>query len=97
MADKGERAEGTSQTQVTLAAPGLGRRWYLLELSAKSDAAYTLTVQSPALTNVLRHTMPANAGFEKSWVAGMAGAENQAMVIDVSAGSYDVNYVAVVK
>ena len=64
----------------------------------KSDAASVLTVQSPALTNKLRHSLGANEGYEKSWGKnGLSGTENAAMVIDVTAGTYDINYVAEVR
>ena len=96
MAEVGDVQSGTSTSQVTLAAPGQGRRWYLKDISVKSNQNCVLTVQSPASTNILRHTLDAGMGFEKSWAdPGRPGAENQALIIDVSAGSYDINYTAV--
>ena len=98
MANLGETAEGTDTAQVTLAAPGTGRRWYLQDLSAKSDSAAVLTVQSPASTNNLRHSLDAGMGYEKAWGGnGLAMGENAAVVIDVSAGTYDINYRAIVR
>ena len=98
MANLGEESKGTSTSQVTLAAPGAGLRWYLVDLSIKSDTANTLTVQSPASTNIFRHAVAANEGYEKTWaLPGLSGAENAAMVFDVSAGTYDINYRAVAR
>ena len=98
MANVGDKGEATSTSQVTLAAPGQGRRWYLKDLTVLSDTSYVLTVQSPAGANKFRVTIPANMGYEKSWgEKGLEGAENAAMVIDVSAGTFDINYRAVVR
>lgn len=97
MPNPGDVEAGTSTAQVVLAAPGAGRRWYLTDLSAKSDAAAVLTVQSPASTNKLRHSLQAGEGYEKRWEKGLSGAENSAMVIDMSAGTYDINYRAEVR
>lgn len=98
MANPGDVERGTSQAQVTLAAPGQGRRWYLTDLSIRCDSAAVITVQSPASTNILRHELLGQEGYEKVWAEpGLAGAENAALVIDVSAGVYDINYKAVVR
>lgn len=98
MANVGDKAAGTSQAQVVLAAPGQGKRWHLMDFTAKSDAAAVVTVQSPAATNKVRVSLAAGEGFDKKWSKpGLPGGENEAMILDVSAGTYDINYVAVVR
>ena len=98
MANVGDVEESTSDSQVTLAAPGQGKKWYLQDLSVRSDAAADITVQSPAGSNKFLVETFADEGFEKSWNGnGLAGADNDAMVIDVSAGNYNINYRAVVR
>jgi len=98
MANIGDLSSGTSAAQVTLAAPGAGMRWYLLDVSMKSDTACDFTVQSPASTNKFKHSLSANEGYEKTWAKpGLAGGENEALIINVSAGTYNINYQAVVR
>lgn len=77
---------------VTIAAPGAGKRIYLIDLAAKSDAAATLAVASPVGTTKFSVPIAANEGFEKQWGRGVVGTENAAMVITVSAGNTHINY-----
>lgn len=84
--------EAHSDSQVTLAAPGVGKRHYLVDLTVKSDAICVVTVQSPAGINKFRISLAANEGASFSWLRGKRGALNEAMVIDVSAGTFDINY-----
>ncbi len=86
-----EEFNGQSAGTVTIAAPGVGRRNWLADLTVKSDAGCTLAVTSGGAT-IFSVDLAANEGFEKSWARGLRGAENASMVITVSAGTYSINY-----
>lgn len=98
MANPGDVSSGTSTNQVTLAAPGQGRRWYLTYLEAQSNASAVFTVQSPAGSNKFRRSAKALEVIKPQIPkGGLAGIENQALIISVDSGNYDINYKAVVR
>ncbi len=88
---------GYAAATVTISAPGAGKRNYLTDLAAKSDAACTLAIASPVGTTIFSVALAAGEGFEKVWARGLPGAENAAMVITVSAGTYSINHSEVVR
>jgi len=98
MANVGDRSVGTSSSQVTLAAPGEGRKWYLQNVTVDVTANCNFTVQSPASTNKFKIALFSGMGYEKAWTSkGLPGGENEAMVLAVSTGTYNINYDAVVR
>lgn len=91
---KSSRLQDTqSGASITFAAPGAGKYNVITHITAESDAAATVAIESPASTNKWQTKIPAGGGFEKSWndQQGIRGAENAAVVITVSAGTYTVN------
>lgn len=91
---KSSRLQSTSSgSSITFAAPGSGKYNIITHLVAESDAACTIAVESPASTTLWQTKVPAGGGFEKSWndQQGIRGAENAAVIITVSAGTYTIS------
>lgn len=82
-------------TTVTIAAPGkTGQYLGLSNLTVTGDQAATITVQSPSGTTIYSSQLFAGGGgFVMNWAEGreLLGAENAAMVIAVSAGTYTIS------
>jgi hypothetical protein len=80
-------------SQVTIAAPGAGKRNCLSSLDVVSDTAYTLRVLDGTTTSYAL-ALAANGGLVRSWDTEdlFCGSANAAMYITVSAGTYSINY-----
>lgn len=82
-----------SSSNVVIAAPGAGKYNCLTDLTVISDAAYTLNVVSGATTSYTL-IMAANSGVVKEWDLDKAFcvAVNTTTHINVSAGTFQINY-----
>ncbi len=88
------RWRDTGTATLTIAAPGAGRKNVLQSLNVIGDSSANITIQSPSGTNVWQTAFGAGGGgFDKEWGddSGLFGAENQSMVISISAGSYMIS------
>lgn len=86
---------GTSSGTVTLAAPGQGVKNYISDLTVISDTDCTLAIAANG-SNLFSVPLKANMGYEKAWRRGCGTlADNQAITITVSAGTFVINYTAV--
>lgn len=95
MIQKSTYIQETGTSTITISAPGAGRYICLTSLDAESDnaAGSIVTIKSPATTTKWQHGILQNESFFKSWDPKnpLMGAENQAMVIAVSAGNHTIN------
>ena len=91
---KSSRLQDTAaDASITFGAPGAGKYNIITGIEVESSAAATITIQSQASTNLWQTGITAD---ETSFIAwndynAIRGAENQAVVIAVSAGNYTVN------
>ena len=82
----------TGTSTVTITAPAAGKL-ALTALEVKVDASRTITIASPLGTTIWVMTTPAAGIWEKSWgdENPLLGANEQAIVITVSGGTYQIN------
>ena len=78
---------------LTFAAPGQGKYNCITSIAADSDAAADVTIESPADTVIFRAKIQANTGIEKEWNDSdpIRGADNQALLVKVSAGTVNIS------
>lgn len=88
-----EKWQDTQATTVTISAPGAGRYNILKSINVKGSTTSDITVSSPAATAIWKTSLLGPGGFDKDWdgEGGVRGAENQALVITVSAGTYTIS------
>lgn len=89
---KSRLGPATATSQVTLAAIS-GERNCVSNVDVISDAGYTVRILDGG-TTVYALTLAANAGMIRSWNSddAICGTSNTAMVIKISAGTYQINY-----
>lgn len=90
--DKWQGTSSAASASITAPSQGYLR---LKSLNVVSDAACTITVQSPSGTTLWTTQLGAGGGVsDHKWSDddGILGAEASAMVIAVSAGTYTISY-----
>ena len=95
MIQKSVYIQETDTSNITIPAPGAGKYICLTSVDAESDnaAGASVTIQSPAATNIWQHGILQNESIFKTWGIKnpLIGLENTAVVIAVSAGNFTIN------
>ena len=89
----------TDTSTITINAPGAGRYNILKSINVIGDSACNILVQSPSGTTVWQTELQGGGGgFDTRWADddGIYGAENQAMLVSVSAGTYKISVTGVI-
>lgn len=89
----GRWQDSQDAASITVAAPGAGRKNVLHSVTITNSANANVLVQSPSGTTIWRSKTFGSGGFAKDWDSdsGVFGAENAALIISVSAGTYQIS------